>query len=96
MARCEESPKSRTAGTAEVLRKVAVISARDAWAVGYDRAGSLIERWNGTVWAKVPSPGSAGSALQAVAATSAGNAWAVGVTRSGSTLVERWNGKSWS
>jgi len=81
---------------------VAATSASDAWAVG--TAGSnrtLIERWNGTAWKRVPSPSpDATDRLSAVAATSARNAWAVGDTSkinhgSSETLILRWNGTSW-
>ena len=84
---------------------VAAVSARDAWAVGF--AGNphshktLIGRWNGKTWKRVPSPSPGAEAgLNGVAATSASSAWAVGCTNcltnaSGKTLILRWNGKTW-
>jgi hypothetical protein len=58
---------------------------------------TLILRWNGTRWARVPSPSPAahgGSQLFAVAATGT-IAWAVGYAGL-KTLIERWNGTAWT
>ena len=93
-----------------ILYGVAVISAGNAWAVGDGFSPSvlsqtLIEHWNGKTWTHVPSPNPEagcggcqfpGDALYGVAATSARNAWAVGATGSGRTLIEHWNGKTWT
>jgi hypothetical protein len=86
------------------LLGVAAISARNAWAAGFccfttrrnDQrpAGTLIFRWNGKAWNRVPSPAPAGSFLNSVAATSASNAWAVGLDFAG-VLILHWNGRSW-
>ena len=74
---------------------MAATSARSAWAVGSTASGqTLIVRWNGTAWKRIPSPSPAGSTLYGVAATSASNAWAVG-SAGGKTLIERWNGTTW-
>lgn len=85
--------------TAGKLGGIAAVSSKDAWAVGVSSAGrTLIVRWNGRVWARVPSPSlRTGGGLQAVAATSAKNAWAVGSTgaRPSQPLILRWNGRSW-
>jgi hypothetical protein len=65
-------------------------------------AETLILRWNGNAWKRVPSPSHAtGSGLLGVVATSARNAWAVGLTgppfeRTHETLILRWNGSSWN
>jgi hypothetical protein len=41
----------------DLLQGVAVVSGRDAWAVGYrGHYQTLIERWNGTTWTVQPSP----------------------------------------
>ena len=68
-------------------------------AAGAAPALSLILRWNGTAWKRVPSPTPAGgAALRGVAATSARSAWAVGDTSSGDsskTVILRWNGTAW-
>jgi hypothetical protein len=91
------------------LNGVADVSAKSAWAVGLSAdavtsvASTLTEHWNGTRWRVVPSPnvGSAQNLLQAVAAVQhTRQAWAVGysVNTGGpqQTLIERWDGTSWS
>jgi len=90
------------------LTSVAVISADDAWAVGYTSGPTgkdalMILHWNGTTWKQVPSPNpSAGTVLDGVTATSADDAWAVGYTGMGpstcrrcATLILHWNGTTW-
>src|SRR5581483_5666690 len=61
--------------------------APDVWAVGEyqlnsGRERTLIEHWDGSGWAIVPSPNLKGqeSALDGVSATSPGNAWATGTS----------------
>src|SRR5271156_4419262 len=98
--RTESSGPAASFAVSGYLSDVAATSASNAWAVGYTSSGTLIVRWNGTAWKRVPSPGSAGSLLYGVAATSSRDAWAVGCTDcSGSgvskTLIERWNGTAW-
>jgi hypothetical protein len=93
-----------------LLEGIAAGSAADAWAVGLAcRHGcgaggdsALVEHWNGASWTRVPSP-SAGlnNALEGVTVVSATDAWAVGASqRRGnaavSTLIEHWNGATWS
>jgi hypothetical protein len=82
------------------LEGVTALSATSAWAVGTTvgksgRMASLIERWNGTSWARVPSP--AADLLVSATATSARNAWAVGFSTGSVTgIIEHWNGTSWA
>ncbi len=89
------------------LNGVAALSATDAWAVGSSGsqksgAQTLIEHWNGTTWSAVTSanPGSIYDTLYSITAISTNNVWAVGyyVNTPGitQTLVEHWNGTSWS
>jgi hypothetical protein len=86
------------------LDGVSCASAAACTAVGYYGAGrTLVESWNGTSWSVVPSPnyGSGGNFLHGVSCVSAAACTAVGyyATSSGSTsrtLVESWNGTSWS
>jgi hypothetical protein len=89
------------------LGGVATISAKDVWAVGGSGSQTsggqtLIEHWNGTSWSVVTSsnPGSMYDILNGVTAVSATNVWAVGyyVNTTGvtQTLIEHWNGTSWS
>jgi hypothetical protein len=90
------------------LNDVAVTSAADAWAVGYDNAGNfgtertLIEHWDGAAWSIVPSPniGTNASILYGVAAVRSNDAWAVGFGNnsggaSGKVLIAHWNGTAW-
>jgi hypothetical protein len=87
---------------------VAATSAHNAWAVGYTGGAStgngqqtLIEHWNGRSWRRVPSPNAPGAirnGLQSVSLVSPSYAWAAGTSNDGvtaSTLIERWNGKTW-
>ncbi len=102
------SPSPGGAAHDSKLTSVAIVSAKDAWAVGYyqtarDFRQTLILRWNGKSWTQVPTPNpggpSHGNLLFGVTATSARNAWAVGydtTTSGATTLILRWNGKSWA
>lgn len=93
------------------LLGLAAVSASDIWAVGFQTIAptfidqTLIEHWDGTSWSAVPSPnvGPGSDILDAVAGTSSTNAWAVGYSCDAScdpgstrSLVEHWNGTSWS
>ena len=86
------------------LDSVAVVTAKDAWAVGYAGQDTLIEHWNGTRWLRAASPNPPGQdLLGAVTAISPDDIWAVGEDyTSGSTgdttltLAEHWNGSSWT
>ena len=101
-------PSPSPGGFGSVLYGVTAISASDAWAVGYYNDGigkTLIEHWNGTSWSVVSSPNPSGvntSELKAIAHVKGTNQlWAVGDYQTGvgapyQTLIERWNGTSWS
>lgn len=85
-----------------VLTGVAVVSASNAWAVGYYDSGSgtpsqtLVEQWNGSAWKIVSSPNTGSSSgLLSVVAVSASDLWAAGGSSNG-TLIEHWNGSLWS
>jgi len=93
----------------DVLVSVACISASQCWAAGSndDMNGvgqTLIERWDGTSWTIVDSPNPSGSnSFFAVACASPSQpeeCWAVGETVTGlgavQTLVEEWDGGTWS
>jgi hypothetical protein len=78
-----------------------------AWAVGVSldrsyQAHSLVEAWDGTAWhvAETPKLGTLRDTLYSAAAVSPGDVWAVGdqQSKSGtfSTLIEHWEGGSWS
>jgi hypothetical protein len=95
-------PSPTPAGGA-LLTSVVATSAKNAWAVGFGLTSfkTLVLRWNGRTWKRVSAPSpSAGVELSGVAATSAHSAWAVGTTGDcgcgpGSSVILRWNGKTW-
>jgi hypothetical protein len=101
------SPNSPT-GESSNLYGVTCTSASDCWAVGFYGTGSpnqtLIERWDGTAWAVVISPNASATQnniLYGVTCPSASNCWAIGSSNTGSsgvaqTLIERWDGSSWT
>jgi hypothetical protein len=92
------------------LHDVAAVNGRDVWAVGVAAGGfpgtrGLIEHWNGTAWAQVPSPdpglgGAHETDLFGVALASPTSVWAVGYHTGRRsrlrTLVEHWNGSTWT
>jgi hypothetical protein len=68
---------------------------------------TLIQHWNGTQWAVVPSPnptpplsgGPVSNELYGIAAVSANDVWAVGQSvdfGAGQTLIVHWNGTHWT
>lgn len=99
------SPASTTA-LYSILYSVAVVSANDVWAVGWQGingvAYTLIEHWNGTQWnvVKGSGPGPVSNSLLSVTAVSASDIWAVGYYQSSDymdhSLTEHWNGKVWA
>jgi S-layer homology domain/Kelch motif len=101
-------PSPNIAGSTNGLTGVAAIGPNDVWAVGSSTAPSgvistLVEHWNGTSWTIFPSPNPdpGNNALHAVAAAGPNDVWAVGSSSNNSytyyhTLVEHWNGASWS
>jgi len=101
---------SPNVGTSNGLVAVSARSASDIWAVGtYDAPGSGNQtfslHYDGTAWSLVPMPAAPQTptfphyVLNAVVALAAGDVWAVGQITEGApsgTLVEHWNGTSWS
>lgn len=80
------------------LYAVTALASNNVWAVG----GAQILHWNGTTWSIISSPSGA-YYLRAVRAVSASNIWAVGYREIASgegyfyqSLVEHWNGSSWT
>jgi hypothetical protein len=86
----------------------AALSRSDVWAVGTGpgvptggfsaHPTAVIEHWNGTSWAVVPSPNpnpQGNNGLIAVAGVSAGDVWAVGHQLLG-PFTEHWDGTSWT
>ncbi len=97
--------------TENELLVASAVSANNIWAGGYyclDAAcntyHTLIEHWNGSTWSIVSSPNvDAGGYVRGIAAVSANNVWMVGFSCLDSagcttftTLIEHWNGTSWS
>jgi len=96
----------------DVLDGVSAVSASDAWAVGNysstkgDTQITLILRWNGKAWTRVPSPSpnpnsSGVNNLAGVSTVSPGHAFAAGsgidaFTGVNLTLIVDWNGHRWS
>jgi hypothetical protein len=89
------------------LSAVAAVSANDIWAVGDSLGDPIALHWNGSRWDTVPAPKPAGAdtqaQLRAVTAVSSDDVWAVGYSANPSapaggyrTLVEHWDGSSWS
>jgi hypothetical protein len=91
-----------------ILLGVTCVSTSDCWAVGYATNGtgydSLIEHWNGTAWAIVSAPTTGigqSNRLLSVTCASASDCWAVGYSyvtsdATARTLIEHWNGTSWT
>jgi hypothetical protein len=89
---------------------ISASSATDVWVVGTTvntttgTTSAEALHFNGTAWTVVPmaQPGTNTPTIGAVTAISATNAWAVGSdigatsAVGGSTLIEHWNGTSWS
>lgn len=93
------------------LYSVSMVSATDAWAVGYytilNASGgtvykSLAEHWNGATWSVVATPniGSFSNVFYGVDAVSSNDVWAVGTfagsNRGPRSLLEHWDGASWN
>lgn len=93
------------------LMAVGVVDPSDAWAVGTHQAPNKSERdqafiahWDGTRWQDVPAPAQHTlDVLDGVGVVSAADVWAVGSSTNldsgdywSHTLVERWNGTSWT
>ncbi|HET7015149.1 MAG TPA: hypothetical protein VFI65_14625 [Streptosporangiaceae bacterium] len=84
------------------LHSVAVLSPKNAWAVGGAGNAALIEHWNGKTWHVVPAGPArvknTGTTLTGVTASSAKSVWAVGsvtTSRGLVPLIEHWNGTRW-
>lgn len=103
------SPNTSTSDD-NFLYSVACTSSSQCWAVGnhsivsnFGFAQPLIERWDGTAWtiddSPQTSPEQQDAILSGVTCNSANDCWAVGLyvlTDFNQTLVEHWDGTSWS
>ena len=101
--------KGADVGASAVLNGITALSANDIWAVGLrsstgnsSTTSALIEHWDGNAWGVVKSPSMGTfSTLFSVAAAATNDIWAVGnfVYSSNDgrgTLIEHWNGSTWS
>jgi hypothetical protein len=100
-------PGAGPGGGGDYLTAIAVNAANDIWAVGYMYSDNpvtqtFIEHWDGTSWSAVssPNPGQ-DNVLYGVTAISTNDVWAVGDyyntnNSSFQTLIEHWDGSSWS
>lgn len=109
LAAAASSPHAAVTGIPGFLSAVSFSSSSDGWAVGYQCVSgcgttsqvdhTLTLHWNGTAWAKVPSP-SLGPFpfLTSVYTRSPSDAWAVGWYSSNGfrTLILHWNGTKWA
>lgn len=99
-------PNPQPSGMSAGLDAVAADAANDVWAVGVAYTSSvsqtLVEHYDGSSWSIVSSPNAAGTTddeIHGVVALAANNVWAVGwadTSTSGQTLIEHYNGTSWS
>lgn len=102
------SPSFSAGGAGDSFWGLTVVSGA-VWAVGatLDPASgvseTLIEQWNGSSWTVVPSPSPSAqnNILYGVAAVSGSDVWAVGQVQDPTsgfpmTLIEQWDGSSWS
>ncbi len=89
------------------IKGVSCPSTTSCFLVGDDssQGRSLVEHWNGTRWSITTSPnraGEMGNDLNAVSCPSTTSCFAAGITASGGianvykSLVEHWDGRSWS
>ena len=83
------------------LTDVFMLSATEGWAVGTGAAGASAPalKWDGTLWASVPSgytpPAGVRSGLLSVNMLTSSDGWAVGFNATG-PLIVHWNGLAWS
>jgi hypothetical protein len=102
-------PDPLAAGVSDVgFTAVSAASATDALAVGPNPTaatvqGPFADHWNGKAWAgrRLPVPPGRVATLEGVADVAPGDGWAVGFSTTSSnsqdrTLIEHWNGTSWS
>ena len=104
------SSANKANSNANVLNAVATVSPNNVWAVGnfYNTNSgtyqTLTEQWNGSSWQIVYSPlapSSSDNYLTGLKVISQNDIWAVGYYKDMSqtvsrTLIEHWNGSSWS
>jgi hypothetical protein len=102
-------PNSDPGSTNYGFGGLAIVSAKDIWAVGAQSSDggytyqTLTERWDGKSWSVVtsPNPGGYANGFGAATAIGANDVWAVGTYQNSSSfptvhsLAEHWDGASW-
>ncbi len=100
-------PSANVPGDNNELYGVVALGPNDVWAVGYHGNAAfgfltLVEHWDGFSWSIVSSPSPLGDdILYAISGTGTNDIWAVGRSKNSftfrtSTLIEHWDGSSWS
>jgi hypothetical protein len=101
-------PSPNVGSIGSVFSAVVALAPNNAWAVGDDTLNfassqTLVEHWDGTQWSVVTSPSIASqeNQLSSISALSANDIWAAGsatnnTTGGVQTLIEQWNGSTWS
>jgi hypothetical protein len=103
------SPNGGTQSSGNVLLATAAVSSIDAWAVGAAPnptqylTAPLAEHWDGTQWSIIPTPliSTPTAQLNSISAVDSNDVWAAGFSDNpnclcGKTVVEHWNGSSWT
>jgi len=103
------SPNGGTQPSGNSLLATAALSPTDAWAVGAEPnptqylTAPLAEHWDGAQWSVVPTPqiSTPTAQLNSIAAINSTDVWGAGFSDDpnclcGKTVVEHWNGNSWT
>jgi hypothetical protein len=89
---------STGAGESTYLYDLSVVSATDAWTVGYGTRNGLpvpfVARWNGSAWNSVAAPPL--QVVNRVSARTGNDVWVTGTDSNGASKFAHWNGVSWS
>ncbi len=101
--RWSAEPGPRVPGHESGLRAVSIDRGDDAWAVGWRVDGTgvyrtLVERWNGSRWARVAFPATYGDAILSGVLATGGDVWVVGWSWTGDVdhpIVARLHGSTW-
>jgi len=82
----------------ENLTDTFMLSATEGWAVGTGTSQpATMLKWDGTLWASVPSGTGSDNDLQSIHMLSSAYGWAVGINSTGKgPVIVRWNGLAWS
>lgn len=100
-------PPSPVTPNGDILMSVSCLAATNCWAVGYTDGATpnmhvLIGHWYAGRWTRVPAPSPPASVLNSVSCASTSDCWAMGgqnvyhTTGTFATLIEHWNGRTWT